>query len=275
MSGVLGTVTSTYPGVVSGGTGFTPSVPSVPTPSIGGGGSGIVTSALGLSSLAGALVELLVLVTVIALVGIVVIAVVANRADPDPSGRRPQTVYYFVVAFVTLTTALTGSAVFVAAVLWFTAHHSASADNGIARLMLASALITLVGAVLLGVHLRRGLVLARADTSAANPSTRVGQSYVSVVAFVSMLVVLVGSIAAIYLIFAIAAPGTFGSFGGRGWSIRLLIEAGYLVAVAGFVVARHGSLLTPGLGTGSGVAGGPGPTGFPTVGQPPVPPSYS
>ena len=141
MSGVLAAVTSTYPGVVSGAAGLSPSTPYVQPPGTGSGSTGIVTSALGLSSLAGALVELLAIMTMVALVGIVIVAVVANRADPDPTGRRPQAVYYFVVAFITITTALTGSAVLVAAVLWFTAHHSVAADNAISRLMLASALI--------------------------------------------------------------------------------------------------------------------------------------
>ncbi len=132
-------------------------------------------------------------------------------------------------------------------------------------------LITVVSAVLLSVHLRRGLVLARAHGSGSSPSQRVGQSYVSVVAFVSVLVILATSILSIYLVFAIASPATFGSFGGQGWAIRILIESVYLAVVAAFVVWRHSSLLPPGLNIWGRTTGDPGPVGPTSVGGPPMP----
>jgi hypothetical protein len=273
VSGVLGTVPSTIPGLGMNGSGFATSggTPFVPTPTIGSSGSGFTDTAASLSSIAGALVEVLAVMTMIALVGVIIIAVVANRADPDPTGRRPQAVYYFVVSFITITTAIVGSALFVAALLWLTAHHSTSSGHAIARLLLASALITLVSAVLLRVHLRRGLILARADSSSTSPSKRVGQSYVSVVAFVAMLVLLVFSVISIYLVFAIVAPGTFGSAGGSGWAIRVLVESAYLVAVAAVVVWRHSSLLPPGLGIWNAASGDPGPLGASGPGGVPTP----
>ena len=273
MSGVLGAVTSTLPGAGAGGagTGISGGASFVPAPSVGSSSAPLINSTFGLSSLAGALVEVLAVMVMIALVGVIIIAVVANRADPDPTGRRPQSVYFFVISFITITTAITGSALFVAAILLLTAHHSASVGHVLSRLLLASALITMVSAALLAVHLRRGLVLARADSSASSPSKRVGQSYVSVVAFVSILVVLVASIVSIYLVFAIVTPTTFGSFGGRAWSVRILVETVYLAAVAAFVVWRHSSLLTPGLSIWSRSAGGSGSLGFPAMGEPPAP----
>lgn len=251
------------------------SVPGLSTGSsssegIANSGSGFVGSTLGLSSLAGALVELVAVVAMTALVGILIIAVVANRADPDPTGRRPQSVYFFVVSFVTIATAIAGSALVVAAILWLTAHHSSSADNAIDRLLLVSILITLVSLLLLTLHLRRGLILARADSSSSSPSRRVGQSYVSVVAFVSILVLLVASIVSIYLIFSLAAPSTFGSFGGRGSAARILVESVYLAAVALFVIWRHSSLVTPGLGIFSNKLGDSGPVGAARIGEPPT-----
>ena len=249
MIGVLGAVT-TISGLMTSGSvpGFSEGSSSSASQNIGNSGSGLVGSALGLSSLAGALVELVAVVAMTALVGILIIAVVANRADPDPTGRRPQSVYFFVVSFVTITTAIVGSALIVAAILWLTVHHSSSASDAIDRLLLVSILVTLVSLALLILHIRRGLILARADDSSLSPSRRVGQSYVSVVAFVSILVLLVSSIVSIYLVFSIAAPGTFGSFGGRGSAARILVESVYLAAVAVFVIWRHSSLVTPGLG---------------------------
>jgi len=273
VSGVLGTVTSTFPGVATSnsGSGFSTGGTYVPTPNVGSSSSGFVSSTLGLSSIAGALVEVLAVMVMVSLVGIIIIAVVANRADPDPTGRRPQSVYFFVVSFVTITTAITGSAVVVATILGLTAHHSVAAGHALTRLLLASVLVTLVSAIVLAVHLRRGLVLARADSSATSPSKRVGQSYVSAVAFVSILVILVASIFSIYLVFAIIAPGTFGSFGGKGWAIRILVESAYLAVIAGFVVWRHSSLLTPGLASWSRSVGGTESSGSSGVGEPPIP----
>jgi hypothetical protein len=198
----------------------------------------------------------------VSLVGIIIIAVVANRADPDPTGRRPQSVYFFVVSFVTLTVSITGSAFLVASILLLSAQHTSSTATSLDRLLLVSILIIVVSGVLLVTHLRRGLALARADSSLSSPSRRVGQSYVSVVAFVAMLVLLPTAILSIYLIFSLVSPGTFGGFGGRGSATRILIEAAYLGLVAVIVARVHASLLTPRLG----IFGTGGP-----IGPPPVP----
>ncbi len=251
MSNLPVTVATTISGVSTGGT-----IPGCPTGTQcfpnqvaeGSNGLGIGTSSGAFAPLAAVLIEVLAIASMAALVGIIVIAIVANRADPDPTGHRPQSVYFFVVSFVTITTSIVGSALVVAALLWQTANHPPSASHSIARLLLLSALVFAVSVGLFVIHLRRGLTLARAGASASNPSLRVGQSYVSVVAFVSVLALLVTGILTIYLIFAIAAPGTFGSFGGRSASVRLLVESVYLAAVAMVVIWTHGSLLTPRLG---------------------------
>jgi len=276
MSGVLGTVPSTIPGFSTGGAGstFTPGGTFTPTggsSSLGSSSSGIIDSVLGVSSIAGVLVEALAVMVVISLVGVIIIAVVANRADPDPTGRRPQSVYFFMVSFVTITTTITGSAIVVAAVLGLTSHHSSSVGHSLTRLLLISILLTAASALLLSVHLRRGLELARADPSPAGPSRRVGQSYVSVVTFVAMLSLLFTGVLSIYLVFALIAPGTFGSFGGRGWTIRILIEMVYLGVVAIFVAWRHSSFLTPGLSIWRSDPDNPGSLGPAPIGVPPAP----
>ena len=270
MSSILSTVPTTIPGfpTSSGVPGFPTGGNFTPTPNLGSGGSGFVSSTLGLSSIAGALFEVFAVLVMMAFVGII-IAVVANRADPDPTGRRPQSVYFFVVSFITITTAITGSALVVGSILLLTAHHPSSTDHALTRLLLFSALLTVVSEFLLFVHLRRGLILARADTSPTSPSKRVGQSYVSAVAFVAILVFLVSIVVSIYLLFALAAPTTFGSFGGTGWAVRILVETAYLALVAVFVVWRHSMLLAPGLNIFGGRAVDSSSFGSPTNGMEP------
>jgi hypothetical protein len=101
--------------------------------------------------------------------------------------------------------------------------------------------------VLLVTHLRRGLTLARADAALTSPSRRVGQTYVSAVAFLSVLVILVVSVLSVYLVFVIGGPGVFGSVGGRAPALRYLVEAVYLGVVAGVILWSHRNLVPPGL----------------------------
>jgi hypothetical protein len=244
VSNLVATTVTTIPGLAtSGATGCATASQCATLPSqIAGGSSGLSagsSSSFGLSSIVSVVVE------VAALVGIIIIAVVANRADPDPTGRRPQSVYFFVVSFVTITTGIFGSALFVASLLLITAHHSSSAGHSILRLMLVSALIFVMSLRFFLTHLRRGLGLARAEGVPSGPSHRVGQSYISVVSFVSILALLLTGVLTIYLIFAVASPTTFGSFGGRSDSVRILIESLYLGLVAVLVLWTHSSLLMP------------------------------
>jgi hypothetical protein len=232
--------------------------------SLGGGG-------LGLGTLFQALLEVLGVLILVAVVGIFVIIVVANRADPDPSGRRPQSVYYFAVSFITLATSIIGSAVVIIGLVRLVGHHSGSITNSTARTVVIGGLIALVSLFLLVTHLRRGLMLARAEDVLPSPSQRVGQSYVAAVAFVAMLTLLVTGIVIAYLIFALIGPGVFGSFGGRTAAIRYLIVAAYLSLVALAVLQTHRNLLQPrlrlfpkGLHTGTPQPPPP-PAGVPSV----------
>jgi hypothetical protein len=216
----------------------------------GGGSGSLLTQSpgLGLSAFLGIFVDLFAVLAVLSVVGIFVIIVVANRADPDPSGRRPQSVFYFAVSFVTLATTVLGSAVVVSGIVVLVGNHSHSVSDPAARAILFGGLVTVISAVLLTLHLRRGLALARADRALQGPSQRVGQSYVSSAAFVSVLSLLVLGVFSVYLIFAIAGPGVFGSLGGRSDSVRVLIVAVYLWVAAATVLWTHRKLMKPDLG---------------------------
>ena len=234
--------------------------------SVGSGGG------LGLASFAGVFVDVLAIVVVLALLGIFVIVVVANRADPDPTGRRPQSVYFFGVSFVTILTSIVGSAVVVSALTRFIGSHSRPISDSVARTVVLAGLVTLISVVFLVTHLRRGLTLARADAAVTSPSRRVGQTYVSAVAFLSVLVFLVVSVLAVYLVFVIGGPGVFGSVGGRAPAVRYLVEAVYLGVVAGVILGTHRNLVPPGLhvfgrNVGAGEPGGGAP-GAPVASAP-------
>jgi hypothetical protein len=240
------------------------SAPSTTTLSSGGyavSSSGTQGSAFVSSSsvlpIASIVVEILALFIGVAIIGLFIIIVVANRADPDATGRRPQSVYFFAVSFVTLVTTIIGSIVIVFSLVDLIGHHSPGIGNAVARAVVIGGLITVLSGALLRIHLRRGVALVGADP--ASPSRRVAQSYVSGVAFLSVLILLVVSILAVYLLFALGGPGVFGSFGGRTPALRDLIDAVYIGLVAVTVLLTHRNLVTPGLqffGGGNGPRGG-------------------
>jgi hypothetical protein len=198
-----------------------------------------------LLTIAGVVVEVLALFAFMAIIGLVIIIVVANRADPDPTGRRPQSVYYFAVSFVTLVTSIMGSVVVVFSLVALIGHHGAGAGDATARACVLGGLITLASFALLRTHLRRGVSLVGSETT--SPSRRVAQSYVSAVAFLSILILLAVTILAIYLIFVLIGPGVFGSLGGRTSAWRALLDALYVGGVAGLVLQTHRNLVSPGL----------------------------
>ena len=113
----------------------------VPLPIVLGGSTGVgsqngasavtvsQSAGLGISAFAGIFLDILAVMIVFSLIGVFVIVVVANRADPDPRGRRPQSVYYFVVSFVTLAIAVIGSAVVVTGVDVLVGNHSNAVSN--------------------------------------------------------------------------------------------------------------------------------------------------
>jgi hypothetical protein len=249
----LNGVATTIPSFLSSG-GSTPFAP-FPAPSgttgVGAqsGGSVLLAPNTGLSiaTFVSFFLELFLALVVLSVIGVFIIIVVANRADPDPSGRRPQAVYYFAVSFVTLFITIVGSAVVVSGVDALVGNHSSAVSNAAARAILLGALSLLIGGVLLVVHLRRGLDLVRQDVQPPAPSRRVGQSYVSSIAFVSVLSLLFLFVVSVYLIFALAVPGVFGSPGGQGISAHVLVVAIYLWIVAWVVLETHRKLVSPDL----------------------------
>ena len=262
-------------GTLPAGVGVATTLSSQGSPVVSSSSFSSSTSLLPIASI---LVEVLALFVGVAIVGLFIIIVVANRAEPDATGHRPQSVYFFAVSFVTLVTTIIGSIVVVYSLVELIGRHSSGVGNATARAVVIGGLITLMSGVLLRTHLRRGVALVGPDAS--SPSRRVAQSYVSAVAFLSVLILLVASIVIVYLVFVLAGPGVFGSFGGRTPAWRDLIDAVYIGVVAATVLLTHRNLVTPGLqffGRANGSSGGRGARGRHASGDPaptPAAPSF-
>ena len=200
------------------------------------------------SDVLGSLAGIVAVVALLAVVGLLVIVVVANRAEPDPNGRRPQAVYFFGVSFVTVITTVFGSTLVVSSLLRFIGSHSGPIADSVARVVVLGGLVMLFSGVLLVTHVRRGTDLASADASTpAGPSRRVAQSYVSAVSFLAVLTLLVTAVLGVYLILSLAGPGIFGAFGGRAHAARYLIEDVYVGLLMVLIVWTHRLIVPPGL----------------------------
>lgn len=196
------------------------------------------------------------------LAGVFVIVVVANRADPDPSGRRPAVVYAFATGFVTLFVALFATAALVAALSDLIGSHSGGPPPGpgalfggfgpppgtslhpvgdaVARGSVLSLIVAIVAGTTYLLHLRAA---ARATEGAAGtePVARVRSSYISAVAFVCVLVAVVSGIVVLYDVFRLIAPGVFspGTQGARAPVVRELLPSLYLTVAAVALLLMH------------------------------------
>lgn len=187
-------------------------------------------------------------------VGVFVIVVVANRADPDPSGRRPATVYAFGTAFVTLFVTLFATTGLVASLCQLIGTHRSNPlafgstlgpalggplhpiGDAVARASVVTGLIALAAGLAFATHLRAAF-RGSAGAPVGHPVARVRASYVSAVAFVAVLTAIAASVAALYSIFRIVAPGVFAPSGpaDRAAVLRALLPALFL-AVASLVI---------------------------------------
>jgi hypothetical protein len=212
------------------------------------GGHGVATTGIAaVGSVLSLVLGVVAVISTVSIIGFLVILIVSNRADPDPTGRRPQSVYFFAVSFLSLLVAIVGSTAVFSSAVRFMGGHRGTIGNAVARAVVLGGLFTAVSLALLVTHLRRGLDLANAEGETQNPSRRVGQSYVSAASFVAIVLLLVATVVAVYLLFAIAGPGVFGSFGGRGTMTRILADTLYVGVVAVLILRTHRNLVPPGL----------------------------
>jgi phosphotransferase system glucose/maltose/N-acetylglucosamine-specific IIC component len=190
--------------------------------------------------------------------GVFVIVTVANRADPDPTGRRPAVVYGFAIAFVTLFVTLFATAGFVASLCNLIGTHARSRSGGlfgnvvrqggsqhpvgdaVARGCVLSLLVAVVAGVVYYLH-ATAAARASADAVTGDPNARVRASYVSAVSFVTVGIVVVSLIIVLYDVFRLIAPGVFAPdlAGDRVVVLRSFLPALYLAVVSAALLLMH------------------------------------
>jgi hypothetical protein len=236
---------------------------------VGGGGLSIIPVALAVA--AGVFFALA------ALVAIFVVIVVANRADPDPTGRRPLAVYAFGVSFFSIFVVLFGTFAIVLGLVQLMGTHSGVSGaslhpvgDAVTRVVVLGGIIVVIAAVLLSINLRRGLNFPEVAGRQPGPVTRVAQSYAASVSFVCVLIAAASLVVFFYEVFRILAPGVFELSSSRVDAARVLVSALYLAVASAAIVATHARFLpTRGWGPPPQVAGDPGYSAF---GSPPPPP---
>lgn len=194
--------------------------------------------------------------------GVFVIVVVANRADPDPSGRRPAVVYAFATAFVTVFITLFATAGIVASLCDLIGSHHRGGGGGaggglfggltarhlsqhpvgdaVARGAVLSALLAIVAGCVYLLHARAAGRMTE-GAAPAEPVARVRASYVSAVSFVCVFIIIVSTVVVSYDIFRVIAPGVFApaTGGDRAIVVRGMIPTFYLAIAAGALLLMH------------------------------------
>jgi hypothetical protein len=212
----------------------------------------------GLAFAIGAVVAVVLLIPLL-IGGVFVIVTVANRADPDPTGRRPAVVYGFAIAFVTLFVTLFATAGFIASlcnligshatrrssggILGGLTHHATSlhpVGDAVARGCVLSLLIAVVAGVVYYLH-ATAAARASADAVTGDPNARVRASYISAVSFVAVGIVVVSLIVVLYDVFRLIAPGVFAPdlAGDRVVVLRSFLPALYLAVVSTALLLMH------------------------------------
>jgi hypothetical protein len=201
--------------------------------------------------------------------GVFVILIVANRADPDPSGRRPSVVYSYAVSFITLFVTLFATFDIVARLISLIGSHHSSPSSGdltsgffgsggsaggprhpfgdsVARGVVIGVLVAIVAGLVYLAHVRAA---ERATTGVlpAEPAGRVRLSYAAAVSFVCVMIAVVSMIVAAYQVFRILGPGVFNASGSgsRVDALRTMLPLLYLAAASAALLVLHIRQLPP------------------------------
>jgi hypothetical protein len=212
------------------------------------------------------------------ILAIFVVIVVANRADADPTGRRPLAVYLFGVSFFSVFVVLFGTFAMVLGLVQLIGSHPGvvgvvkhPVGDAVVRTVVLGGIIVAVAALLLLYNLRRALDLPEVRQGQSSPVSRVAQSYAASVSFVCIFIAAVSLIVFLYEVFRILAPGVFELTGTRVAAARVVLAALYLALASAALVAAHARLLPQG---GWGSLPRPGDeVGFGGYPVPPPPPS--
>jgi hypothetical protein len=174
-----------------------------------------------------------------------VIIVVANRAEPDPRGLRPLTVYLFSMTFVMLQIAYAGTVLIVTSFFSLIGPHFSPLTNGIARSVVIGGLLVVIAGSTMAFHLRKGKEIAGGDGRVDGPNARILNTYTSVVTFLYLITAIVTLAISIYFIFELVSPAVFGGGGGRSQIVEDLLETLYVMVASGAIVFAHSRLGGP------------------------------
>jgi len=184
-----------------------------------------------------------------------IIIVIANRADPDPTGKRPVASYFFGGAFVTLWLTVIGVLVSIFSLVgligannhggFFSSELHPATDAAIRGITIGLLLVVIAGFAHVA-HARRGLQLSGSEEDPASPTKRVERGYLAVVSFIAVVVTIFAGFATVYIVLGFIAPGVY--HGGTSMSqTKALLDALTVLVVFAGVFYTHQRLVSPGL----------------------------
>ncbi len=203
---------------------------------------------------AGAVALLLVVLIILSTLGALVtftIVVIANRADPDPTGKRPLAAYLFGGSFVTLWITFAALTSIAFTIINLIGSHSSDSSShainaysdSVIRSLVLGVIVTAIAGYAYLIHRQRGIELAESDADASSPSKRVLRGYAAAVSFITTVIVILGSIALLYEIFQLIAPGVFMASGGRVDTLKSLLEDVVVLGLASYIFRSHQALV--------------------------------
>jgi len=197
----------------------------------------------------GTYVTVLILLSGLASVGSIItyiIIVVANRAEPDPRGKRTSAILHVGSAFVTLWIEVAGVITIFATLFGLIGSgHRAYFGSEIhplgdatVRGVTVGILLVLVGAPITNRNRQKAIELAQADEDQSSPAKRVVRSYAAVVSFICMIVLVVAALVGLWAVLGLVAPGVYQT-GSRTIDLRTLLDVATVLTVFGWVSSRH------------------------------------
>ncbi|MEO9181345.1 MAG: hypothetical protein ABI298_06820, partial [Acidimicrobiales bacterium] len=179
-----------------------------------------------------------------------IIIVVANRADPDPTGKRTSTIYHVGTAFLTLWLEIAGViTIFVTLFALIGASGNRYFSSAVHPLRDATVrgitiglLLSVVGGMVTLTHRGKAIALAESDPDESSPAKRVVRSYAAAVSFISVIVVVVTGLIALWSVLGLIAPGVYEA-GSRTSDVRMLLDEATVLAVFAWVFSSHRQIM--------------------------------
>lgn len=200
-------------------------------------------------TIVGTYVSVLLLLIVLANVGSIVtyiIIVVANRAEPDPTGKRTSAVHHVGTTFPAQWLEIAGDITIFATLFaligdgkntYFGPVVQPLSDATVGGITMGL-LLTLVSGLLTLTHRRKAVELSLSHANKASPSKRVVRSYAAVESFISVIVMVIAVLVAVWAVLGLVAPSVYQT-GSRTSDVRALLDEATVLAVFARVFSTH------------------------------------